>query len=44
MANVGLTWTKERIERLKELWTEGLSASQMAAELGEGVSRNSSAR
>jgi GcrA cell cycle regulator len=41
MANVGLTWTKERIERLKELWTEGLSASQIAAELGEGVSRNS---
>src|SRR5215203_4912901 len=40
MANVGLTWTKERIERLKELWGEGLSASQIAAELGEGVSRN----
>lgn len=34
MANAGLTWTKERIERLKELWTEGLSASQIAAELG----------
>jgi len=41
MANAGLTWTKERIERLKELWTEGLSASEIAAELGEGVSRNS---
>jgi len=40
MANAGLTWTKERIERLKELWGEGLSASQIAAELGEGVSRN----
>ena len=40
MANVGLTWTKERIERLKELWTEGLSASQIAAELGSDVSRN----
>jgi GcrA cell cycle regulator len=40
MANVGLTWTEERIERLKELWGEGLSASQIAAELGEGVSRN----
>src|SRR5215210_7113136 len=40
MANVGLTWTKGRIERLKELWGEGLSASQIAAELGEGVSRN----
>ena len=41
MANAGLTWTKERIERLKELWREGLSASEIAAELGEGVSRNS---
>src|SRR3954471_2050470 len=40
MANLGLTWTEERIERLKELWTEGLSASQIAAELGEDVSRN----
>ncbi len=40
MANEGLTWTEERIECLKELWTEGLSASQIAAELGEGVSRN----
>ena len=40
MANVGLTWTKERIELLTQLWTEGLSASQIAAELGEGVSRN----
>src|SRR3954465_6580408 len=41
MARAGLTWTEERIERLKELWTEGLSASQIAAELGGDVSRNS---
>ena len=40
MANLGLTWTKERIERLTKLWTEGLSASQIATELGEDVSRN----
>jgi len=40
MANAGLTWTKERIELLTKLWTEGLSASQIAAELGGGVSRN----
>ena len=40
MANTSLTWTEERIERLKELWTEGLSASQIAAELGEDVSRS----
>jgi GcrA cell cycle regulator len=40
MAGAGLTWTKERIELLTKLWTEGLSASQIAAELGENVSRN----
>jgi GcrA cell cycle regulator len=39
-AGAGMTWTEERIELLTKLWTEGLSASQIAAELGEGVSRN----
>ena len=33
-------WTEERVERLKKLWIDGLSASQIAAELGEGVTRN----
>ena len=33
------TWTEERVELLKRLWSEGLSASQIAAELG-GVTRN----
>lgn len=32
-------WTDERVEQLKKLWAEGLSASQIAAQLG-GVSRN----
>jgi GcrA cell cycle regulator len=32
-------WTAERVELLKKLWSEGLSASQIAAELG-GVTRN----
>lgn len=32
-------WTCERVELLKKLWNEGLSASQIAAQLG-GVSRN----
>ncbi|AQX28697.1 MULTISPECIES: GcrA family cell cycle regulator [unclassified Bartonella] len=32
-------WTCERVELLKKLWSEGLSASQIAAQLG-GVSRN----
>ena len=40
MADTGLIWTTERIELLTKLWTEGLSASQIAAELGESVSRN----
>ena len=32
-------WTDERVEQLKTLWTEGLSASQIARVLG-GVTRN----
>jgi GcrA cell cycle regulator len=32
-------WTEERVEQLKRLWAEGLSASQIAAALG-GVTRN----
>jgi GcrA cell cycle regulator len=34
-----MNWTDERVERLTKLWAEGLSASQIAAQLG-GVSRN----
>jgi GcrA cell cycle regulator len=34
-----MMWTDERVELLKKLWTEGLSASQIAAELG-GITRN----
>lgn len=34
-----MSWTDERIEHLKKLWTDGLSASQIASELG-GVTRN----
>jgi GcrA cell cycle regulator len=34
-----MSWTDERVETLKRLWTEGLSASQIAAELGS-VTRN----
>ena len=34
-----MTWTDERVETLKKLWTDGLSASQIAAELG-GITRN----
>lgn len=34
-----MNWTDERVELLKKLWSEGLSASQIAAHIG-GVSRN----
>jgi GcrA cell cycle regulator len=34
-----MSWTDERIDRLKELWSKGMTASQIADELG-GVSRN----
>ncbi|MGZ8349921.1 MAG: GcrA family cell cycle regulator [Allosphingosinicella sp.] len=34
-----MSWTDERIERLRELWSQGVTASQIADELG-GVSRN----
>jgi GcrA cell cycle regulator len=34
-----MTWTDERVEALKKLWAEGLSASQIASRLGE-VTRN----
>jgi GcrA cell cycle regulator len=34
-----MSWTDERVELLKKLWADGLSASQIAAELG-GVTRN----
>ena len=34
-----MSWTDERIETLKKMWTEGQSASQIAKELG-GVTRN----
>lgn len=34
-----MSWTDERVEKLKELWGEGMSASQIAKVLG-GVTRN----
>ena len=35
-----MSWTDERVELLRRLWTEGLSASQIAGRLGDGVTRN----
>ena len=34
-----MSWTDERIEQLRAMWTKGMTASQIAEELG-GVSRN----
>jgi GcrA cell cycle regulator len=39
MTDVGGTWTEERVEQLKKLWSDGFSASQIAAEIGS-VTRN----
>jgi GcrA cell cycle regulator len=36
---LSMNWNDERVELLKKLWSEGLSASQIASQLG-GVSRN----
>ena len=34
-----MSWSDERVEKLKKMWGEGQSASQIAKELG-GVTRN----
>lgn len=34
-----MAWTDERVEMLKKLWAEGLSAAQIAGKIG-GVTRN----
>jgi len=36
---MSFTWTDERVDYLRKLWADGLSASQIAKELG-GVTRN----
>jgi GcrA cell cycle regulator len=35
-----MSWNDERVELLSKLWLEGRSASQIATELGQGVTRN----
>ena len=34
-----MNWTEERVQRLKDLWAQGLSASEIADALGD-ISRN----
>lgn len=35
-----MAWTDKRVSLLKKLWKKGLSASNIADELGEGATRN----
>ena len=35
-----MTWTEERVDLLRKRWGEGLSAGQIAAELGGAMTRN----
>ena len=35
-----MSWTDERVELLRKLWLDGLSASQIASELSNGITRN----
>ncbi len=35
-----MSWTDERVELLRKLWLEGLSASQIASALQNGITRN----
>lgn len=36
----GDAWTDDRISRLRILWTQGLTAAQIAKQLGGGLTRN----
>jgi GcrA cell cycle regulator len=40
MSEVSLSWTDERVELLRQHWADGKSASQIAALLGHGLTRN----
>jgi GcrA cell cycle regulator len=35
-----MSWTEERVELLRQLWLDGKSASQIAGELANGITRN----
>ena len=35
-----MSWTEERVDKLKKLWGNGFTAQQIAGELGDGVTRN----
>ncbi len=35
-----MSWNDERVEQLRKMWMDGHSASQIAGELGNGITRN----
>ena len=35
-----MSWNDERVEQLRKMWMDGHSASQIAGELGHGITRN----
>jgi GcrA cell cycle regulator len=35
-----MSWTDERVEQLRQAWLEGKSASTIASQLGDGLTRN----
>ena len=35
-----MSWNDERVELLKKMWLDGMSASQIAGELANGITRN----
>lgn len=35
-----MSWTDERVDQLRKLWMDGFSASQIAATLGNAITRN----
>ena len=39
-ANGAMSWTEDRIELLRRLWQDGLSASTIAREMGGAITRN----
>jgi GcrA cell cycle regulator len=40
MSTLLASWSNERVETLKRLWADGVSCSEIAAELGGGLTRN----
>jgi GcrA cell cycle regulator len=40
LLEIAMSWTDERIELLRKLWLDGMSASRIASELSNGLTRN----